>query len=277
MRRYSSALVSPGADSGILAWPIPNESSFNYMQGEIHLIGTVALALANAVMYAVEGWLLKSDTPADFENLDTLWDKFVPKDDDLIDLDASAAADTSTMFEPGQISVSQVFEQEIGGPHRFFKKNKMLSLANAPFAFIQATATWHPTDHFPISMSANLKVREDSGAIVGLGNPLTTGFGPDDDVVEDVLGTSMDSFEILKNMERLISFAMIEATAFTEMGAESPFEDIANFLINTLEKVDEDGSSTFASATYHVFAKGMAGISTPKGMLHRSIGPDAQA
>ncbi len=77
-------------------------------------------------------------------------------------------------------------------------------------------------------------------------------------------------------MEDFLDKAMIEATFFTEAGAESPYEDIMNFLIDTLEEVNEN-TVLFEAGVWRVWAKGTAGIETPGRMAHTALGPDSQA
>ncbi len=277
MRRYGSNQISAAIDKGLLSWPLPDHCTLNYLNGEVHVVANVPQALQIAVLYTSEGWVLQSDVAADFENMDTLWDKFVPKDNDTIDWDSSAALDTTTMNEPGMINVAQLLDQEIGEPVRFYKREKMLTLANAVYGFVPSSDLWIPVDLFRFGLGGKkLTARENSGVVIGFGSPDTAVFAADDDVVPNTTGSSMDAFQTLRNIESLMSFAMIEATAFTETGAESPFEDIANFLINVIESTNEN-TVLFTALTWNTFAKGIAGIRTPARVMRKSLGPDAQA
>lgn len=277
MRRYGSNQIAAGADSALLAWPLPAKCTLNYMKGECHCWAATATVPGTQVaMYGAQGWLLKSTTPADYAAMDTLWDKFVPKDNDTIDLDEIVTADTATMFEPGQISVSQLLDQEIGGPIRFFNKSEIVSYQTS-FRNMNPTVTnHHPNDFFDFGIKRKYHAKENTGILFGFGSPDMAAAGVDTDIVESTVGTTTDGFFTLAHIEDFLDKAMIEATAFTEAGAESPYEDIMNFLIDTLEEINEN-TVLFETTTWKVHAKGTVGIKTPGRLSHTTLGPDAQA
>lgn len=276
MRRWGSNLVAAGADAAILSWPIPNKSTLNYLKGEFHLLINTALALTNAVVYGCEAWIIKSETTADFDAVDTLWDKFVPKDGDTIDLDTSVAADTNTMIELARVNVSQIMDQEIGGPERIFKRNKLLTGVNSYNNLLTSTNTYFGNDFFNFDIDQKYKVREDSAVLFGVGSPDMAVVGVDATAIPSTIGNNRDAFFMLKHLEDFLDFAMIEATAFTETGAESPYEDIMGFVIDLLEKVNEN-TALFTATGWNVWGKGMGGIRTAGRLAHTSLGPDAQA
>lgn len=276
MRRWGSDLVTAGADAAIIAWPIPNKCTLNYLKGEFHLLINTALALTNAVVYGCEGWILQSETSSDFGAMNTLWDKFVPKDNDTIDLDDAVTADTNTMIELSRVNVAQVLDQEIGGPERIFKRNKLITGINSFNNLLTTSVTYLGNDFFTYDISKKYRVRQDSGILFGVGSPDMAAVGAQDDVIPSTSGNNRDNFFMLKHLEDFLDYAMIEATAFTETGAESPYEDIMTFLVTLLESVNEN-TSLFTASSWNVWGKGMAGIETPGRMSHTSLGPDAQA
>lgn len=276
MRRYGSQSVAAGADAAILAWPIPAKCSLNYLKGEVHIIGSSAVALNLAHVYAVQGWLLKSETPNDFSVMDTLWDKFVPKDTDTIDLDSAVGANTASMMELANVNVAQLLDQEIGSPERIFNRSKLLSPINGYTQLLNSNNLYFPNDYFDLSISKKYSVRENTGLIFGVGSPDMVDVGVNNDVVPTTSGDSFDGFYVLQHIEDFLDKAMIEATPFTEAGAESPYEDIMNFLIDTLESVNEN-TVLFEAQTWAVWGKAIAGIRTPGRLAHTAIGPDAQA
>lgn len=277
MRRYGSNSIAAGADSALLAWPLPSDSTLNFLKGECHcMIQSATVPGTQVAMYGAQGWLLKSEVVADFEVMDTLWDKFVPKDNDVVDLDSSIVADTDSMYEPGFINVSQMLDVEVGDPHRFFNRNKIVSWMTSFRGFSPTVTTHHPNDFFKFGIPNKFKARENMGVLFGFGSPDMANAAVDPEVIVGTAGSSTDAFFILKHMEDFLDKAMIEASAFTEAGAESPYEDIMNFLINTLEGINEN-TVLFEAGVWRVWAKGTAGIEVPGRMAHTSLGPDAQA
>lgn len=270
-------MIAGGGDNALLAWPLPSDCSLNYLRGECHCIVQSAVPPGPTVqLYGAQGWLLQSVTPADFEAMETLWDRFVPKDNDVVDLDSSVALDTDSMFEPGLISVSQMLDQEVGNPHRWFNRSKIVSWMTSFKGFSPTVTTHHANDFFKFGIDKKYKAREDMGVLFGFGSPDMASAGVDTDIIEGTSGSSADGFFVLKHMEDFLDKAMIEASAFTEVGAESPYVDIMTFLINTLEGINEN-NSLFETATWRVYAKGTAGISTPGRLAHTTLGPDSQA
>lgn len=277
MRRYGSDQLSAGADSAILAWPVPNEARFNYMRGECHIFAVSATTPGSQVgMYGAQGWILQSVTPGDFEVMNTLWDRFVPKDNDVVDLDSVVTVDTDSMFEPGLISVSQMLDQEVGNPHRWFNKSEIVSFMTSYRNFSPTVTTHHLNDFFNFGIKNAFKMRDNAGIVFGVGSPDMAGAGVDTDVIEGTSGHSFDGFFTLKHLEDFLDKAMLEATPFTEAGAESPYEDIMNFLIDTLEEVNEN-VALFEARTWNIWGRGTAGIEVPGRLSHVSLGPDSQA
>ncbi len=277
MRRYGSNSIAAGADSALLAWPVPSDCKLFFLKGECHLmIQSATVPGTQVAVYGAQGWLLKSEVTTDFDVMDTLWDKMVPKDNDVVDLDDSLVADTDSMFEPGSVSVPQLLDQEIHDPHRWYNRHKIVSWMSSFRGFSPTVTTHHPNDFFKFEIDKKYKMREHYGCLFGVGSPSMAGAGVDTDVIEGTSGTARDGFFVLKHMEDFLDKAMIEASAFTEAGAESPYEDIMNFLIDTLEEVNEN-TVLFEAGVWRVWAKGTAGIDTPGRLAHTALGPDSQA
>lgn len=276
MRRYGSQVVAAGADSAIVGWPLPNECTLNYLKGEVHCVIGSAVAANNAMVYGCQGWILKSHSTADYAAMDTLWDRFVPKDNDIIDLDSSISTDASSMIELANVNVAQLLDQELGGPERFFSRSKMITAMSMYGAMWTSSNTFFANDVFDINVSKKYRAMEDSGVLIGFGSPDMASVGVDAEIIEGTSGHSYDGFFTLKHIEDFLDKAMIEATPFTEAGSESPYEDIMNFLLDTLEEVNEN-TALFTAASWNVWIKATAGIRTPGRLSHTTLGPDAQA
>lgn len=280
MRRWFSRDIGIGTDQTIMSWPIPADCKIGQVTGTVHVAAAAAQPVANAHAIACQGWILQSETPADYQNMDTIWDKFVPKDDNPGSIDNSVGADTDSVFEPGLTNMNQVFEQEIGGPKRVYKQDEILTIANMRQAgFVDSAQTFIPSHIFAINLPGRYRVSDDSGLVFALASPDVTQLQiPNNDVVVSVLGNSRDSFFTLAHLEDFVHLAMINLTNMTEAGAQEPYENLFDFIEQSIEQVNQTGSvSTWASTTWNSWGKAMAVLTTMSRMNIQSLGPDAQA
>lgn len=280
MRRWSVLDIAPGTDEVLCAWPIPADCNLNQVHAEIHASASAAIAVTNGLMLGVEGWILQSETSADYETMDTLWDKFVPKEDDPTQLDPNVTADTDTFMEPGSVNMNQVMEQEIAGPERFYKYTHMMTIANMrQAAFVEATQLFIPSDVIKIQSNKNYRVDDDSGALIAFSSPDVAALGTaNNDVIVTVAGNARSSFFTLAHLEDFVHLAMINMTNMTQAGAEEPYENLFAFIEESLEQVQGVGATAiWTSLTFNVWTRAIAGIRTLKQMNIQTLGPDAQA
>lgn len=279
-RRWGSADITAGMDTVLMSWPIPADCVFNRLDFEIHATAVAAVNQDLAHIFAVQAWILQSETPGDFQAMNTLWDKFVPKDDNPQSLDNSLAADTDAFLEPGLTNMNQVFEQEIGGPRRVYSTRRILTLANMrPAAFVESAQTYIPSTVVKQSMNQKWRVQDDSGILIAGASPdMASMASANDDVITTVSGNSRDAFFTLAHLEDFVHLAMINLTNMTEAGAEEPYENLFSFISNELEKVQSVGSAAaWASTTYNAWYVGMGGLKTMDRVESQTLGPDAQA
>lgn len=281
MRRYGSVAPAAGADSVLWSWPLPKECVLNQLQGEVHMIPGGDLTVTDVVMYGCEGWIVQSEAAADFQSQDTLWDTGVPKDDSSSDvLDTTFTTNTISMMEAGEINVAQLFDQELLGPERFFQREKMLSYANAPSGFKDATPdTCIPADTFPVNVGKRYLSRRQSGVLVGIGSPDFAATN-DNDVIPQLgaLGTAQSMYA-MRFMENYLDSAMVALITLVEAGAETPYDEILDFVQSLLEKMNSGGggSGRFDPVTWTASGVATAGIMVPGRVRHSTIGPDSQA
>ena len=162
-----------GEDLCLTAWPLPADGSLVQLRGEVHMIPQEDIGVTDVVMYGCEGWIGRTETPADFQDMQTLWDSAVPKDQAGVQiLDPGDALITESMIQIGEVALAQVLGQEVLGPERFFQKESMLSFANAPSGFKDATPdTYLPAEQFSLNIMKKYTVRDFNGVMVGIGAP----------------------------------------------------------------------------------------------------------
>lgn len=280
MRRYGAVDAAAGEDEAIFGFPIPAESTLNFMKGEFHFLPSIAVDILDVVLYGLECWILKSDSFADFATINNLWNTMVPKDDGVVELDDDFTLDVDNVFEPGLVNPAQIFDQELLGPERIYQTQKMHSIATTQFGFKPGS----PDTFFPSSLErANIKKKyraiDDSAAVWGISSPALDALTSEASILGGV-ALEVDGFYIMKYMSDFIDKAMVDlvGTGLTETGAESPFEDIMDFTLELLENAGVNNSTgDFTPITWTVAGKMTAGVRVPGTRTQTTIGPDAQA
>lgn len=279
-RRYGVVDIDPATDRAMFGFPLPAKSTLNYMKGEFHYVGpTLGVAVNEIFMVGTECWILQTDTFADFQAISSLWNTSVPKDDGIVELDDDFSADVDNFFEPGLVNPAQIFDQELLGPERIYQNQKMLTIANSQFGWLPGTPNkFIPTYFQPITISKSYKVNEDSGCIWGFASPDYGSMTTDDALLPTALAT--DGFYIMRFMEDFLDKAMVDLVGggLTEAGAESPFEDIMDFILALLEDHGVNNSVLdYTAMTWSIAGKMIAGTKVEGSRTHTTMGPDAQA
>lgn len=280
MRRWSAEDIGTGDDQAVLGWPIPADCVMNSVHAEIHVAAIATKPVADAHIIALQGWILQSETGADYNSIDTLWDKFVPKDDSPDALDVDVVADSDSVFEPGLVNMNQIMEQEIGGPERVYKDSQIMTIANMrQAAFKDTDNTYIPSHVFKLHMNNKWRVQDDSGLIFALAAPDMVALSvSNNDVIISTSGSPRDAFFTLAHLEDFVHLAMINLTNMTESGAEEPYENLFAFIEQTLEQVQGVAAiSNWSSAAFNSWSKGIAGLKTMNETQAQTLGPDAQA
>lgn len=279
MRRYGMQDVAGGSDTAIVGWPVPRGTTINYLSGEVHTMRTSPIDVGDVVIYGLEVWLMPvGDNNTDLDDIDTMWDTLVPKDDDLVDIDAGFAVDTDPFKEIGEISVSQLFGQERVQPlQRVFQHEGFLTFARTTSGFVPGTPpanTFIPSEVVNLGLKAPSFMPEDGALIVGFASP-TLDFTADNNVIAT---GRLDQMYILRFLDDFIDNAQINLAGLQETGAETPYEDIMSLILNVLEKVSTDGSTfDFTSSTFTTAMRATMGYVVEGTMSHTTMGPDSQA
>lgn len=278
MRRYGMDDVTGGQDEALVAFPVPADSTVVYFKGECHLMPGAPIDFQDVALYGAEAWLLQSDTAGDFFAMNTLWDSFVPKDASAEVLDDVSTVDVAASQEIGLINVSQLFEQEVLGPERAFQREKMISLANRPTGFATGTNTFFPTDQFQINISKKYRVSENSGLLFGVSSPDMLAATANNDVVPGSAFGETEAFYVMRYLSDFIQNAMVAVIQLFEAGAESPYEELMDFIQILLEDVNTVSAvGAWTTVVWTAAVRATCGIKVPGSMARVTIGPDAEA
>lgn len=285
LKRWFNGLAVAGTDQGLCSFPIPDGCRLVQQHGQFLMTNDASIGFNSVAIYGIQGWLLVTDDPAaDFLDHDALWDSFVPKPVAAASaaLDLSIAADTTAAQEPGQVSISQIFDQELFGPERIFSREKMVGLPISPIGFEPgAPSTFLPVDDFMINSNKSYRAGAgDMGLVYGLSSPDLAGLASGDDDIIDPIGTATvtGSFYVMKYINEFLDKALVDLVGLIETGAESPYEDVMIWLVGMLERTGErSGGGAFTSTSWTCKGKMTCGIWVPGKFEHRSIGPNGQA
>ncbi len=285
LKRWFNGTAAPGTDQGLCSFPIPDGGSLVQQQGVMKILTVTAIDIADAAIYGVEGWLLQTEDPStDFLDHDALWDSFVPKPvaGSAAALDTSNAADATAAQEPGQVSITQIFDQEILSPERIFSREEIIALPDAPIGFKPGSPdTWFPTDSFRIHSNKGFRAGGGDMALVwGLSAPDLVGIATQNDDIMPGFGgsASTNGFYVMKFFNEFMDKALVDLVQLSEAGAETPYEDIMQWLVTMLERPGEiSGAGAFTAVSWNALGKITCGIKVPGEFEHRSIGPGGQA
>ncbi len=281
MRRYAISQIVPGADVCLMSWPIPAGGSLVGLTGDVHMIIEEDVGLTDVCMYGLEAWIARSETLTDFQNQETLWDTAVPKDQAGVqDLDPDDTLITESMIQIGEVALAQILGQEVLGPERVFQKESLMSFANAPSGFKDATPdTFVAAEPTNIRVMKKYTVRDFNGLMIGAGSP-DYAAADDNDVIPQLgaVGTRQ-SFYGLRYLAEFMDSALISLLGVTEAGAAIPYDHILSFIEELLERIQigGGGSGRFEPVNWAAAGRATAGILLPGTFPMQTLGPDAQA
>ncbi len=256
-KRTHFGTVGAGVDSVFLGMALPGGSKLHKVSAEVHLWTTAVSAISTAAVYACEGWIIPVHDPDTAKTYDTLWDQFVPKDDDTEDIDLdTASTDTSPFFEPGEPTFDAMFDVGLE-PKKIFSRQRLLSpLSGALIVSRDPESTylpeWMAGEKFNIDVSRGYYVNEPSIVMFAIGIPN----------MDDVVNT-LDSIPLeqewgqMKYIEHVLERALLHLFGVTEVGAETPWEEATALLKkHLLPDVYEVGAGKFLDQSYNVLCKG---------------------
>lgn len=274
-KTYVQRSVGPGTDLVIGGVNVPEGGVLHNVVGEIHLISGASVSLAiQAVMYGLEGWLVSGFDPDSSDSYDDLWDRYVPKDEDVsesagadqIDLDTGVVI-ASQAFEPGEPRLEALIGAMPAG--RFYRREKVVSFATSKGGFDKTAEDYIPTDALvPFGASIEMGADDWSVGLLAVSSP------SQDDVGSAIFVSPTGSGEwmALKYIDDVIEAAWKQLVGLTEATAESPFGPLATILEAATEpSVVEEDASRWDATTWDVFARLVWSYSVPGSYNKRSL------
>ncbi len=229
-RRIFATSVGAGTDDVIAGLFMPGDTTVSGIRGHVTMHSETR-SVNEAIMAAVEGWILPISDPDAATTMAALWDALVPKDTptDVLDLD-TGASDSSPFFEGGEIVWEKVFDVGLQ-PRRIFHWHDMASLGRNNAVAWQDTESpfateWVGAFGMNISVPRPIRVSVPSLCVFAVASPTmdrTSATTP-------VAGLAEQDWFQLKFIDHVTERAMLHLMGLTETGAETPFVEAAALL-----------------------------------------------
>lgn len=259
--------LSSNIDRVVASAPLPSECSQNNVWGDVQMVNNDGFFIDGAVIYGADGYVVPHPDPDTPDSVDDLWDILVPKDigvsSGALDLDTSAT-NSGSHFEIGEPNLQAMVDVALyNDDNHWYKRRKVLSFANTPTGFHWVTggvSTFSPRDAFKVRSRRKIDVEVMSMSLFGLAMPSLA------NTITTVPNSPATDAEWVqqKYLEVVLEQSWMFLVGLVETGAETPWEDAANFIVHLLEPLafEEDAASWFTD-TFKVWATFTFDITVP--------------
>ncbi len=256
---FSQIGLIVNTDRVIALMPIAAGGTFHSLRGSVllqqHDVSKAFISMYPARVYAAQ-MVEIDDLVADW---DTLWDQYIPKDEDTSEVAATIGVDVSrdttdvTVFEePGEASPNELFSMR-EPTQRLWKRDEFLSLVSSPHAYEGAAVdTFTMGERY--SVDVNERIHFPTGGFVALGIASPNW----DDVATPVPNAMANIGDVLiyENLPDFLHVARLALLGATEAGAETPFVDVLSLIEELTEPtVFEQTAGTFVNPTMQVISR----------------------
>lgn len=239
---YTAGVGSSNADRPMAALPLAPDMRLNNFRSDTSILSSSAAIAFNATSaYGAIGAFLTDVDPDTQITIQVLIDQQMEKAGTAVSVDLDEiTAVTAPVYQPGEFDMEGLYS--IGAaPPRFFEREMMLTLPKAQGKGLNwaadTTADWIAMDHYVASSKRRFSADVATIAVYILSLPdwgsvthsATAGSTPTE-----------QEWLFLQFLDDLIDKAFIDAIGAIESGAESPYEDINDFLAPHLESAREN-------------------------------------
>lgn len=233
-RTVGAGTITAGTDQ-VLGWcPVPQGGKVISVQGEIHIVGPESSSTENFTPWGYSAHLVPVDDAETELNIQTLWDQVVVKSLDpsasagtiTVDMDTDTA-DTTPEIEPGEMDINELLGLTIEEKELIAPQMRWMSWAKSrQGGFVAGTPdVFKPTDFTTFRSRRRLMADGPSMALLGVSSP-----NADEEVTSISTPGTVGEWGILGNMELALEQMLLGQIGLTEVGAESPYADIAGFI-----------------------------------------------
>lgn len=221
------------------------------------IAAAAAFERETACAYAAAAYIFPVEDPDSRVDYNTLWDRFVPKynDLDVVDLDTTAV-DATPFWEPGEGLFDQVFDMGVQ-PVKIFGRKKRMNFADpgsAGMKFQPAETPfepqYHPADRFNVKTNRPMRARQPSVMLLAVASPAY------DDTTTVRAQLAENQWGQIQYAEATLERALMDTLALTEAGATIPWANASDTLRQYLAPdVFEEVAGSFVATAYLVFGR----------------------
>lgn len=235
MERISQRQVATNSDLVIAAYPVPRESKILGMNANVKTrVGNVpAQPLEDIVGYGVDGYIvtLQDDHLAD--TYDIMWDELVPKASETLGFDFVLSSNSAPATEPGEM-VQSILPRLLNQQH-IYHKMRWMGVQDAPQLMRVITEhtvyAYMPMDQFSINIGEQPFNDMEKALLIGFSSPsMNFAAGEPTGVMPTFGGTIHSEWLWLAYLDQMLEYAIVGMLALTETGAETPYDDLLDFL-----------------------------------------------
>ncbi len=257
--------IAVGVDEVAAFMPIAPGGTFHSLQGEVLLqasdVSKNSVGMYPAAVYAAQ--MVEIDDLVD--TWDDLWDRYIPKDQDVSEtaatyqLDAGRDTENQAPFEePGEPSPNALFDMT-EPTQLLFKREQLTAIGKQPVGFEGAAVdTYHLTESYGVSIRQNIRFPNGGFVALGISNPNF------DDVTPTPPQAMASIFDVLRyeHLEDFLHTAKLALLGATETGAETPFVDTLSLIEELTEPtVFEITAGRFLNVAIDVMFRGKFEVS----------------
>lgn len=254
---YTAGVGSSNADRPMAALPLAPDMRLNNFRSDTSVLSSsAAIAFNQSSAYGAIGAFLLDVDPDTAVAIQLLVDQQMEKASLAVSVDLDEGTTiTAPVYQPGEFDMEGLYS--IGAaPPRFFEREMMLTLAKAQGKGLNwaadTTADWIAMDHYMASSKRRFSADVHTVATYILSLP---DWGSVTHSADAGNTPSEQEWLFLQFLDDLIDKAFIDAIGAIESGAESPYEDINDFLAPHLEVARENTAGpTFVVDSYFFIA-----------------------
>lgn len=269
IRKQFTQIATPAGGDHVLAlMPIAPRGVFFGIRGEVHMVAQDVPKI-QAMMFPCRVYAAQMTEIDDLvDNWQDLWDRYVPKDDDVSEVAATYqidmardTEDTAPFEEPGEPSPNELFG--VREPTTIiWKRDKLISIATSPVGYEGAAVdTYVATDRYNLNVRRRIVFPQGGFVAMGVASPNW------DDVTASVPLGSANISDVMMygNMPDFLHTARLALIGATEAGAESPFVDVLS-LIETLTEptVYEENAGAYVATDARFFSRIVFDVGVPE-------------
>ena len=259
-------LIAAGSDE-VIAWmPIPPGGALVDFRADIDGIANAHQLVGSRSKWGLRAVIINLTSAMDVaQTIDTTWDQLVPKPTDLDsaaggdDIDWDNGTITGPFHEPGQINWSEMTELGDRPVHLGMRKGTSSLSSGGNFPHVDTTDEYFPIMNVGMRIKKQVKVKGPSVFMLGFSSPSM-----------DVVTTSIpvtpvnQEWSALKYPDVMFDMMLPDLLGLTELGAESPYADVAGFLSDHVRPaIVEETAGSFISTAWDVSCDYVATIAVP--------------